>query len=319
MPWSVRALGSIGTPPFYPLSSFKVFTSHSKKVEPLAFPPQLLLSTNYFAPSWWDAAPRRIKNVVVVLEWCPNPRGTSPVHSWLKSAGEHALAGGEGAGERDGSGEGNGDAEADSEADADAVRIPTPAGGDGAADADADAGPGDAERQPEPHRYSIAVSLAEAEGLRALLHSLNAREAGGSRGAGYGDASAASPIGGATFCLRFGGDAVEASPRHRTGPAYQSISAQQCFRIFDAELDYSPAEVAVALRTLQANPPRRRQQWFEAVRACRRRQPRDWREAPISRIFTSSDEVALAQEQAPPPLPPFHTLTQPRAAPPPPH
>ena len=33
MPWPVRALGAIGAPPFYPLSSFKVFTSLSKKVE----------------------------------------------------------------------------------------------------------------------------------------------------------------------------------------------------------------------------------------------------------------------------------------------
>ena len=73
------------------------------------------------------------------------------------------------------------------------------------------------------------MSLAEAEGLRALLHSLNAREAaappraehGGKYGAEYGDAAAASPIGGATFSLRFGGDAVEASPRHRAGPAHQ--------------------------------------------------------------------------------------------------
>ena len=48
-------------------------TPTPNQVEPLAFPPQLLLSTNYFAPSWWDAAPRRIKNVVVLLEWCPNP------------------------------------------------------------------------------------------------------------------------------------------------------------------------------------------------------------------------------------------------------
>jgi hypothetical protein len=76
------------------------------------------------------------------------------------------------------------------------------------------------------------------------------------------------------------------------------MCAQQCFRIFDAELDFSAAEVAVGLRALQPNPPRRRQRWFEAVRACRRRQPRDWREAPIARIFSSADEVALAQEQA---------------------
>ena len=69
------------------------------------------------------------------------------------------------------------------------------------------------------------MSLAEAEGLRALLHSLNAHEAAAppraEHGAEYGDAAAASPIGGATFSLRFGGDAVEVSPRHRAGPAHQ--------------------------------------------------------------------------------------------------
>ena len=48
--------------PFYPLSEFKL--GHCKS---LAFPDQMLVSRNYFNPDWRGL--RRIKNVVVVMEW----------------------------------------------------------------------------------------------------------------------------------------------------------------------------------------------------------------------------------------------------------
>ena len=40
------------------------------------FTPDLRVSPNYFRPAWRQSAPRRLKNVTVVLEWDPNDQGT---------------------------------------------------------------------------------------------------------------------------------------------------------------------------------------------------------------------------------------------------
>ena len=43
----------------------------------LAFPPYLHLSANYYNPTWWRE-PRRLKNVVMLLEWVPEPGVPNP-------------------------------------------------------------------------------------------------------------------------------------------------------------------------------------------------------------------------------------------------
>lgn len=51
--------------PFYPLHDFKL-----RHHEPLGFPEGLYLSSNYFNPNWTGL--RRVKNVVVVMEYAPS-------------------------------------------------------------------------------------------------------------------------------------------------------------------------------------------------------------------------------------------------------
>ena len=58
---------AIGDMPFYPLSHF----APRKGVRSLTFPPSLLLSSNWFRPRWAGLGNRRLKNVVVVMEWSP--------------------------------------------------------------------------------------------------------------------------------------------------------------------------------------------------------------------------------------------------------
>ena len=41
-----------------------------------------------------------------------------------------------------------------------------------------------------------------------------------------------------------------------------------------------------------------REAWFEQVRACRRRNRRDWRAAPVAKLFKIADEYELLQQQA---------------------
>ena len=66
----------------------------------------------------------------------------------------------------------------------------------------------------------------------------------------------------------------------------QRTTAWQCFRLFDSEIDFSPREIHLTLRALQSNAMKAREEWFEAVRSCRRRTRREWRAAPVARIFS---------------------------------
>jgi hypothetical protein len=65
-------LGTLTTPlgqqaePFYPLSEFRLY-----KRSPLPFADYIYCSNNYFNPMWSGA--RRIKNVVMVMDWLPDP------------------------------------------------------------------------------------------------------------------------------------------------------------------------------------------------------------------------------------------------------
>ena len=64
--------------PFYALSEFGVYRRSYLQSKPprVNFTPDLRVSPNYFRPAWRQSAPRRLKNVTVVLEWDPNDQGT---------------------------------------------------------------------------------------------------------------------------------------------------------------------------------------------------------------------------------------------------
>ena len=139
--------------------------------------------------------------------------------------------------------------------------------------------------QVEPGRRTVVISLAEAQGLRALLHMRAARGeplVPGSR---------------ASVALLHGATQLDASEGFAAGSEAQRTLVRQCVRYFDSELDYTPRELGFMLRALTEAPMAGRAEWFEAVRRCRRRQRRDWRSAPIARLFTTSDQYALLQEE----------------------
>eukprot|EP00965_Chrysotila_dentata_P059154 1963360-Pleurochrysis_carterae.AAC.1 len=190
------------------------------------------------------------------------------------------------------------------------------------------------QRQPfelRSGRYFVAVSLEEAETLRALLHTqhmarqrrlLAAADAadadegkgeeggdGGGSGGGGGTAAAAAAAGGggdgyggggsagAAFALRVADIRFDASDGFPDPPEAQLFTARHCFRLFDAELNFSQEELRVALRALQDNPMELRRRWFEHVYRCRRREQRDWMTAPVGRLFSTVSEVHLKQEE----------------------
>merc|ERR1712137_1506301 len=59
---------TVGDKPFYPLSVF-----HAVAEQPsLPFPPNVLVSSNWFRPRWAGMGDRRLKNISLVMEWCPH-------------------------------------------------------------------------------------------------------------------------------------------------------------------------------------------------------------------------------------------------------
>ncbi|KAL3928134.1 MAG: hypothetical protein SGPRY_002519 [Prymnesium sp.] len=72
----------------------------------------------------------------------------------------------------------------------------------------------------------------------------------------------------------------------------------RCFRFFDSEVDYAPTDLNAILRALQQNDMKKREEWFTAVRRCRRRSRRDWSAAPVAKLFKIRDEYQLLRQQA---------------------
>ena len=56
---------------FYEASKFAVTQKAFGTPEPLAFPDYLLMSRNYYEESWAFTTKKRLKNVVVIMEWVP--------------------------------------------------------------------------------------------------------------------------------------------------------------------------------------------------------------------------------------------------------
>jgi hypothetical protein len=55
----------------------------SATIEPLPFPPYMLMSDNHYATRWWSKSHRRLKNVIVVMEWIPAAEQLVMEHSAL--------------------------------------------------------------------------------------------------------------------------------------------------------------------------------------------------------------------------------------------
>jgi hypothetical protein len=72
-PWPLEALSSNSSidDVFYPASEFSVMDSRGARVKPLPFPKYMLVSRNYYRKKWFDSY-RRLKNVIVVMEWIPD-------------------------------------------------------------------------------------------------------------------------------------------------------------------------------------------------------------------------------------------------------
>ena len=65
--------GESGVNPFYPLKTFSIYSGLlSKQVDPIDFPACMLVSSNYYRSQWRLSSVKRLKNVVILLEYVPD-------------------------------------------------------------------------------------------------------------------------------------------------------------------------------------------------------------------------------------------------------
>jgi len=116
------------------------------------------------------------------------------------------------------------------------------------------------------HVSVAAITLAEAEGVRRWVHSA----------AGVSQQVA--------LCLP-SGQPIDGAP-----PA-AAVRQFALLRLFNGEMRFTCTEVVALLDALQAEPPARRQQAFEALLRCRRCSSHAWRGTSVVAVLTEQDST----------------------------
>lgn len=140
-------------------------------------------------------------------------------------------------------------------------------------------------------RYYVVVSLQEAESLRGWIHLQR-------------NASNANPpamiVSGTetTIGLRVGSYLLDGSHKYVPALPYQQDTAEACLRFADSDVFYAERPLNLLLHAMQSNTLEARRQWFDDVRSCKRRQQKPWERTSLVRLFTMPDEFHLLEHKA---------------------
>ncbi|GBG26808.1 Hypothetical Protein FCC1311_030302 [Hondaea fermentalgiana] len=269
-PWDVAHLnakpsGVIGDEPFYRFADFRVRESQPQ----LDYPDNLLLSDNWFRPRWIGLGDRRLKNVMVVLEWSPSSF-TEQLGKLVPLLHQHLMS------------------EFGLAPNAAAVRA--------IAVATAPASPADltlrrsvAERLPpsrNPHagKFFVSVSLAEAETLRRVLHTPQ------------------SDITSDYALLSIeDGSCIDTSPTmhlERAEGDHDKELVLACLRFVNCDMHYSDEELELLESAFSASEIQARVDHFESNLRLRRREKYLWGDTPLAKLFTERSEWHLLSARA---------------------
>lgn len=321
--WHIRELGradgTVEDPhPFYPLSRFKL-----RYQEPLPFPTSLKVSRNYFNPNWTGL--RRVKNVVMVLEWTPSESAVSVVppeqvralnlldatqtKAFEKSfhlLNFHAAEGAELSAVdlvnavR---------AATDYKLSAESVQELIREFGDPKTNTISMVGfkaaiTSGRLRAVHYGRYWVAVSLAEAETLRRILHVSQGKplldgldiEAA----LRYSPMSApGAPVAGDSGVIFDASTGWTKGTVAVTGcTPYQSAVAHNCMRFFDCDMHFPESALNILLTSIQQSLLTERELFFQSNIGARRRMDRKWQETPLAKVFSVADEWAVLKQNA---------------------
>jgi Ca2+-binding EF-hand superfamily protein len=330
-PWMFNTLKtplSTVLPQFYPASEFKLY-----KRRPLYFPEYCLVSNNYFDCRWSGA--RRIKNVVVVLDWVPDSaelHSVKRVLDLLSESQRQALDAAFDLLDLDHQGSYSlpqlqqllrsamhlnlSDAEAavlmDECVDWDKTQSEYMDVTEGRA---ARASTGAVRHLLLSGRYSqvqrgrsfVCLSLAEAETIRCIMH----RRIGGQliSGSTTNIALRCVPTGftvldesaPTSFNCAEGSHALLAPRNQEQSPLYSPYmtnSTLECFRFLNCELFFSERSLNILLHALHGTSKRDRRLFFKNIIACRRRLAKKWNEYSVAKLFTLSDYFGQLKQRA---------------------
>jgi len=280
---------------FAPLNQF-----HLYKRRPVSFPPYTMFSNNYFDPTW--SGDRRIKNVVMVLEWVPTLASLKDVvltAEALSDVKEAALQKTFAMFDVDKSG----DLSLDEmkliirsamdviPSDDDLKQVAREfsnqnTGKIGLNEVRALLTSGKF-RKEESGRHMVAVSLAEAETIRRILHIRLDKPP-----IDNADTSVA------LRCLPAEYSVFDASCNYVAASDFQSEVVRQSLRFFDCDMYYKESQLNILLRALNKSSIRERLSFFTQIIGCRRRLDRKWEETPLAKVFTLPDEFHLLKQRA---------------------
>ncbi|KAG5189404.1 hypothetical protein JKP88DRAFT_301989 [Tribonema minus] len=325
-PWPISKLADYKPDDmgFYAASEFGVLTKLIQQPKHMKFPHYVRISRNHFDRGWGFKTYRRIKNVIVLLDWTPESpplvaAGTQQSITGTSQAAAAALAAAianrkvtpeqeQRLRKAFGMYDGDGDGRLNQHEFTDVLRaldvgVDDPGTGVQTLMSVArDAGVStplvafdqvkemmrrQAYIQVERGRTFVALCLAEAESLRGVLHLMQ---------------SAGQPLVytmPAAVCMRLtNGVVLDDSVGYAAPGKYQLSVVEQCFRFMDSEVNYNETEVAMLLRGVQDNDRYLREAWFMDVRACRRRVQGPVGNMPVARMFALPDEYHLLDYRA---------------------
>jgi len=291
--WPFESLRQSSPPGcFYAASSCAL---HMRR--PLNFPGSMWISNNYFDPKW--SGDRRMKNVVMVLEWCPSRAAVALSASPMASPAESAKMDLKRVLELylfDRASKGQQPltpelVEQLVELCFDAQATGLSHNAQWSPDAVMDLVYGAAYRQEHENRYFVGMSLAEAETIRRILH-MNAE----------GQVIADTDVGMALRCVPANFSVTDASwqftsAEYPRAPNYQEATVYNAFRFFDCDTQYLDDEVNCLLKMLQTSTRHARSTYFRQILACRRRIQKCMDNTPVSRVFHLGNEFHHLQQR----------------------
>jgi Ca2+-binding EF-hand superfamily protein len=278
---------------FYPASEFSVKNYLFSKSINLKFPDYLLVSKNYYEKLWSMKTHRRLKNVIVTMDFVPSQkalREIAAVGKGFTKQQEETLKRAFMGASNDGTG---------------SITVEELKEVLRAVDVDVDGEDGDKffENMPDftnrvisfdelkhyltqrqfyrvqAGRYYVAISLFEAECMRACMHQQVSLPL--------------VPGKDTAVALRTEKTMLDSTYGYAPAQSFQHQTATSCFRFIDSQVNYQPRELTLLLRSLQTNDLERRYNFFCEVRSNRRRKQIPPETTALSKVFITADEHHL--------------------------
>jgi Ca2+-binding EF-hand superfamily protein len=279
--------------PFYPCTQFSVKNYLFSKAISLEFPHYMFVSRNYYEKKWALTTHRRLKNVIVTMDFVPSKaalREIAAVGKALTVEQEASL-------KRAFLGANNDKAGHISVTELREVLKAVDVDVDGVDGDKFFAGLPDLQSRAitfdelkhyltqrmfyrvQAGRYYVALSLFEAECMRAAMHQQSALPL--------------IPGKDTVVALRTEKTLLDGTHGYEAAQSFQHSTAQACYRFIDSQVNYQPRELTLLLRSLQNNDLERRYNFFVEVQSNRRRKQTDPATTALSKIFITADEHHL--------------------------